>query len=174
MSIEDTLKERGGQHGLFADNARVTTELLRVVNSSKNHGKLSAVQAVALYMILHKIARVMSGDPNHVDHWHDIAGYAKLAEDDAGSVARESVKPKDETCWMCKCGEVKSNPPEFNCLACKGSRKTHEIHMQKPKYARCPVCHYEIPEPAPGGRCPECNVNLMKPCASKNINVNSK
>lgn len=31
-------------------------------------------------MILHKIARIMNGDPDHIDHWHDIAGYATLIE----------------------------------------------------------------------------------------------
>jgi hypothetical protein len=35
-------------------------------------------QVEALDMILVKIARIVSGDPNHPDHWHDIAGYAEL------------------------------------------------------------------------------------------------
>ena len=32
----------------------------------------------ALDMILHKVARVMAGNPQEVDHWQDIAGYATL------------------------------------------------------------------------------------------------
>ena len=32
-------------------------------------------------MILHKLARILNGDPNYVDSWHDIAGYAILVED---------------------------------------------------------------------------------------------
>jgi len=31
-------------------------------------------------MIAHKIARIINGDPNHLDSWHDIAGYATLVE----------------------------------------------------------------------------------------------
>jgi hypothetical protein len=31
-----------------------------------------------LEMIAHKIGRVLAGDPNHADHWDDIAGYARL------------------------------------------------------------------------------------------------
>lgn len=31
-------------------------------------------------MILAKIARIVSGDPNHADHWDDIAGYALLGK----------------------------------------------------------------------------------------------
>ena len=29
-------------------------------------------------MIAHKIGRILAGDPNHIDHWLDIAGYATL------------------------------------------------------------------------------------------------
>lgn len=31
--------------------------------------------------IADKIARILNGDPEYRDNWHDIAGYAKLAED---------------------------------------------------------------------------------------------
>jgi hypothetical protein len=37
-------------------------------------------QIEALEMILAKIARIISGDPNHPDHWDDIAGYALLGK----------------------------------------------------------------------------------------------
>jgi hypothetical protein len=40
--------------------------------------RLSVGQREALEMIAHKIARILSGDPNHKDHWEDIAGYAEL------------------------------------------------------------------------------------------------
>lgn len=43
--------------------------------------RLSAVQKQALTVIADKIARILSGDPNYGDNWHDIQGYAKLAED---------------------------------------------------------------------------------------------
>ncbi len=32
-------------------------------------------------VIADKIARILNGDPNYKDNWHDIQGYAKLAED---------------------------------------------------------------------------------------------
>jgi hypothetical protein len=32
-----------------------------------------------LEMIAHKIARVLNGNPDHHDHWHDISGYAQCA-----------------------------------------------------------------------------------------------
>jgi hypothetical protein len=39
------------------------------------------IQVEALEMIAHKIGRILSGDPNHQDHWDDIAGYAKLVSE---------------------------------------------------------------------------------------------
>jgi len=38
-------------------------------------------QAEALDMIFSKIARILNGDPNHLDSWTDIAGYATLVAD---------------------------------------------------------------------------------------------
>jgi len=43
--------------------------------------ELDADQQEALEMIAHKIARILNGDPNYVDSWVDIAGYAKLVAD---------------------------------------------------------------------------------------------
>jgi hypothetical protein len=32
-------------------------------------------------MIAHKIGRILNGDPDYIDSWDDIAGYAKLVAD---------------------------------------------------------------------------------------------
>lgn len=37
--------------------------------------------AEALFMIAHKIGRIVNGDPWYADSWIDIAGYAKLVAD---------------------------------------------------------------------------------------------
>ena len=42
--------------------------------------KLNAAQRESLEMICHKIARILNGDPNYIDNWTDIAGYAVLVE----------------------------------------------------------------------------------------------
>lgn len=39
---------------------------------------LSFDKKEALEMIVHKIARILNGDPNHKDSWQDIVGYAEL------------------------------------------------------------------------------------------------
>ena len=81
MSVEQTLKARLKTHGDFTDHSKTSQALKEVVFSGSKAEELTAVQREALEMILHKVARIVEGDPNHVDNWHDIGGYAKLAED---------------------------------------------------------------------------------------------
>ena len=38
-------------------------------------------QREALEMLALKIARILNGDPNYADSWHDVAGYATLVAD---------------------------------------------------------------------------------------------
>lgn len=89
-SVEDTLAQRGSRYGNFTDHARICQRLknvmvettsLGLVPEPKGWAYLSDVQKQALEVIADKIARILSGDPNYDDNWHDIQGYAKLAED---------------------------------------------------------------------------------------------
>ena len=79
MAIADTLDERQSTHGNFARNAQLSQELKDVCRLNKIQS-LSDVQAEALDNICQKMARILTGNPNHADNWHDIAGYAMLAE----------------------------------------------------------------------------------------------
>lgn len=79
QEIATTITERTKTHGDFSNHARVAQRLKIVVKME--NPTLTDVQQEAIDMILHKIARIVAGNPNHKDHWHDIAGYAKLAED---------------------------------------------------------------------------------------------
>ena len=80
MSVEDTLNERHNQHGDFRKHAFYTDEMKRVLRLGLNWEKLSPSQRESLDMIAHKIGRILAGDPDHSDHWHDIAGYATLVD----------------------------------------------------------------------------------------------
>lgn len=80
-TVEDTLKERAATHGKYPDHAQCTQELKEVVRRFQmSWSKLTHCQREALDMILHKIGRVIAGNADHADHWHDIAGYATLVE----------------------------------------------------------------------------------------------
>lgn len=80
-AVEDTLQERGSRYGDFSDNARIHQGILRGLLTEVGYDKLSDAHKSALDNIVQKIARIVNGDPNYKDNWHDIAGYAKLAED---------------------------------------------------------------------------------------------
>ena len=78
--VQETLNTRQNMHGDFQDNGEVMQALKDVCRSSLNWEKLRPYQKEAIDMNCHKLGRILSGDPNYVDHWHDIAGYATLVE----------------------------------------------------------------------------------------------
>lgn len=91
--IEATLLERGNRYGAWADNAAVSQSLKSWLKGHKKWHLLSGSHKEALEMIAQKIARILNGDANYKDNWHDISGYAKLGEDSC----IESAIAKDTT-----------------------------------------------------------------------------
>ena len=80
MSIEKTLKQRQKTYGEFADHAKISQEL-KAVLWKYDYQKLAPDQCEALEMICHKIARILNGDPDYFDSWHDVSGYSTLIAD---------------------------------------------------------------------------------------------
>lgn len=68
-------------HGEYSDVAEVEQSLKNLFRLRPNWGKLSCIQRASLDMFAHKIGRILAGDPDFVDHWVDIAGYAQLIVD---------------------------------------------------------------------------------------------
>ena len=81
MDIVKTLADRGSRYGTFAEQANVTGNIKRAMATGRNWANLSDDQKEALEMIALKCARILTGDPNFHDSWHDIVGYAKLVAD---------------------------------------------------------------------------------------------
>jgi hypothetical protein len=79
-SVEETLQERGKRYGEFATHALVTQRLKHGMRLTERWSALAPDQQEALDMIVHKIGRILNGDPDYADSWHDIAGYATLVE----------------------------------------------------------------------------------------------
>jgi hypothetical protein len=78
--IQATLDERGTRYGDFMGHAEITCELKGIIAqyAITREKKLEPDQIEALDMICHKIGRILNGDPDYADSWHDIAGYAQL------------------------------------------------------------------------------------------------
>lgn len=88
--ISETLAERGNRYGSFTGHAAVTQRLKTAIVGSDKWHLLAPDQKEALEMIAHKIGRILNGDPDYHDSWHDIVGYAKLVAD---RLVLEGIEP---------------------------------------------------------------------------------
>lgn len=82
--LSKTLEERGARYGEFADHALIAQTIQTVMRGtdtiSTGWEYLAPDMRQALTVISDKIARILNGDPNYIDNWHDIQGYARLIE----------------------------------------------------------------------------------------------
>lgn len=125
MGLENTLAERGARYGDFSDHALIAQELQTVMHTAETRDatgarmigwhRLSAVQKQALTVIADKIARILSGDPNCTDNWHDIQGYAKLAEDRCVDTTAPQLPLED---LMYQHGNIERQQDEIFCPRC--------------------------------------------------------
>lgn len=79
-NINNTLDERGKRYGDFSGHSQITQDIKTTMVHAPKWDNLSADKKEALEMIAHKIGRILNGDPEYADSWHDIAGYATLIE----------------------------------------------------------------------------------------------
>lgn len=82
-SVDTVLNDRAKDYGKFIEGAEIMQMLKRLVhNYIEDRGTpLAFDQREAIDMIIHKMGRIINGNPDKVDHWTDIAGYAKLVAD---------------------------------------------------------------------------------------------
>ena len=78
QNINDTLIERGSRYGKFRNHANISQDLKYVMHNTNNWETMSNDKREALDMIVHKIGRILNGDPEYADSWIDLAGYATL------------------------------------------------------------------------------------------------
>lgn len=62
----------------FEEHARITQGLKDFMKQAPGWKNLRSVHRESLDMIAHKIGRILNGNPDLPDSWHDIAGYAEL------------------------------------------------------------------------------------------------
>lgn len=88
-NINDTLTEREKRYGDFCGHAHITQTIKDVMKCDIGWNDLNDSQKEALEMIAHKIGRIINGDPNYADSWHDIAGYATLVENELTKTTKD-------------------------------------------------------------------------------------
>lgn len=77
-TAQQTIEDREVTHGDYRAQANLAASIKELLRDAKGWKKLDVTQTESLDMIAVKISRILHGDPNAVDHWTDIAGYATL------------------------------------------------------------------------------------------------
>ena len=76
--MTNILDEREKTHGSFMATASKAQQLKDAMRGGKNWEELDDMQREALQMIATKIARILEGCHDEVDHWRDLSGYSQL------------------------------------------------------------------------------------------------
>ena len=81
--VDTVLDSRAKDYGKFIEGAEIMQMLKRLVHNyiEARGTPLAFDQREAVDMIIHKLGRIINGNPDKVDHWVDIAGYATLVAD---------------------------------------------------------------------------------------------
>jgi hypothetical protein len=81
--VGKVLDARAEQYGSFMQSADTVIRIKGIMHNAvaRNAVHLYPDQLQALDMIATKISRIVHGNPNHLDSWTDIAGYATLVAD---------------------------------------------------------------------------------------------
>lgn len=83
MTVDNVVDERAITYGKFENLAEVSQRFkdsLHYFLITRNK-YLAPDQQEAMELIFHKFARIVNGDPDHIDNWKDVAGYATLVAD---------------------------------------------------------------------------------------------
>lgn len=79
--IRTILEERGADYGPYIGQASNSVAMKNIIHTAPEWPRGASDQQEALDMITVKIARLVTGNINHLDSWRDIAGYATLVAD---------------------------------------------------------------------------------------------
>lgn len=92
MDIRELLTERASTHGHFPETAAAIQHTKDWWRAQRNWSALTHAQREALDMIAHKVGRILAGDPNHLDSYVDISGYATLCVQELET--RQNITPE--------------------------------------------------------------------------------
>lgn len=82
-TVDTVLNNRGKTYGKFIEGAEIMQMTKRLIRNyiAQRGTEMAFDQLEAIDMILHKLGRIINGNPDHTDNWVDIAGYATLVAD---------------------------------------------------------------------------------------------
>ena len=77
------MNARATNYGKFIEGAEIMQMTKRLIHNyiEQRGTSLAFDQLEAIDMIIHKLGRIINGNPDHIDNWVDIAGYSTLVAD---------------------------------------------------------------------------------------------
>lgn len=79
--VTEILKDRTSKYGDYRDNANITQDCMSILMAGRSASRLNQMHKEGIHMIVHKLSRIVNGDPDLNDSWDDIAGYARLVSE---------------------------------------------------------------------------------------------
>lgn len=88
-TVQAVTEERGERYGDFRGHATASQSLKQIVEDAlSDNPQFNAmtksdqfVVCEGLGMIMHKVGRIVNGDPTYDDSWIDIEGYSKITRE---------------------------------------------------------------------------------------------
>lgn len=77
-TAKDITKERQHTHGDWDEGAAIAVDVMDKLRDGEAWDEMTPGMQEAIHMIVHKMQRIVSGNPHVKDHWDDIGGYAEL------------------------------------------------------------------------------------------------
>jgi hypothetical protein len=78
VTSNETLLERGKQHGNAHRQFALAQEIKETLRSGANWDALTVQQRETLEMLATKLSRILEGDATFLEHWRDLWGYSEL------------------------------------------------------------------------------------------------
>ncbi len=150
-AIADTVRARTTKYGDFRDQGATAQRLKITAREGASWEELALYQREAIDMILHKVARIVNGDPNYADSWHDIQGYAKITEDrlPGGPEAEATHPPLGAGYDPDRLVEVPTDRPDTNKFVRAGDLEAATAPTRKDTCAREEGCGIIPPAGSP-------------------------
>lgn len=178
MTVEQTIEEREPKYGNYPKRACLAESINDLLTCGSM--PLKPFQKHALTMIAEKLSRITNGDPNIIDNWHDIAGYATLVErelrhEQANAAQLDLINTVlPEMTQSTLNVDIRPSTSKFisphESISSRGPAlpyDTYHLAIQSAasrwangKYCTCPTCR---PELVRFQRCEHCGVNAGRP-----------
>lgn len=78
--IDQILAERGSNYGDWGLECRMNEIITETLATGEGWNQMAATQREAMRRLVVKMVRIANGNPDHLDSWKDLEGYARLGQ----------------------------------------------------------------------------------------------